>query len=433
VSTEVLPTAGRSPDEGQSVPDAHPFAGAGELSVDLVLEQVVARNPSLAQMTAAWQAAAARYPQVTALDDPMLGTMVAPASIGSNNVEFGFRVEVSQKIPYPGKRALRGESARTEADAAGRDVEDMRLQLVEGARTAFYEYFQVSRAAAVNEEGLRLLEDFRERARERYEKVPGAAQQDILQAEVEIGRQRQRGLVIERMRKVAVARLNTLMHIPPDAPLPPPPTSLVVAGELPRAEQLRAQAVASRPDLQAQADRIRADEAALALARKEFCPDFEVSAAYDSIMGNGPMRDLAPQVGARLNLPVRRDRRYAALAEAQARLAQRQAELAKQIDQVNFQVQESYEQVLEGEKTVRLYEQTLLPAAEANVKAARSSYETGKIPFISLIEAQRNVVELRDRYYEAVADYFRRRSTLERAVGAPAQSGEPGAARSGPR
>jgi hypothetical protein len=44
---------------------------------------------------------------------------------------------------------------------------------------------------------------------------------------------------------------------------------------------------------------------------------------------------------------------------------------------------------------------------------------TAKIPFLSLIEAQRNLVNLRDRYYEAVADYFRRRATLDRVVGGP--------------
>ena len=54
-----------------------------------------------------------------------------------------------------------------------------------------------------------------------------------------------------------------------------------------------------------------------------------------------------------------------------------------------------------------------------NVEAAQSAYETGKVPIVTLIEAQRNRVMLRDRYFEAVADYFRRRATLERVSGGP--------------
>jgi hypothetical protein len=36
-----------------------------------------------------------------------------------------------------------------------------------------------------------------------------------------------------------------------------------------------------------------------------------------------------------------------------------------------------------------------------------------------LVEAERSVVGLRDRYYELVADYYRRLATLERVVGGP--------------
>src|SRR5262249_52824476 len=101
---------------------------SNELSVDLLVQAVLARNPSLAQMNAAWQAASARYPQVTSLDDPMFGATVAPVSFGSNAVESGYRVEISQKLPYFGKRELRGQNALAEASAAGHDVDDMRLQ-----------------------------------------------------------------------------------------------------------------------------------------------------------------------------------------------------------------------------------------------------------------------------------------------------------------
>ena len=124
-------------------------------------------------------------------------------------------------------------------------------------------------------------------------------------------------------------------------------------------------------------------------------------------------------LGVRLNLPVYTSRRCAAVAEAEARVALRRAELARLTDQVNFQVEAAYAQVRRSERSVRLYRDTILKAADANVKAAQTAYATAKIPFLSLVEAQRNAVSLRDRYYEALADYFRRRAALERAAGGP--------------
>ncbi len=401
--------------------DPPPFTGLEVLTADAVIAQVLARNPTLAQMAAAAEAAAARYPQVSSLDDPMFGVTDAPGAWGSNQVNGGYRLEASQKIPFPGKIGLRGANARAEARAAGNEVEDVRLQLVESAVSAFYDYYAVERALEVNRESLQLLTEFKKEAEARYKtgKVP---QQDILQADVELGRQRERRVTLERVREVAVARINTLMHLPPDASLPPPPVTAQPPAAVPETPALREAAIARRPDLKAQTDRIAAEQAALQLARKEFGPDIEVIGAYDTFWQETPLR---AQVGVRFNLPVRLPKRYAAIAEAQARLAQRQAELARLTDRVNFEVQEAAAQVRESTRVVKLYESEILPAAELNVKSARAAYTAGQVPFLTLIEAQRNLVDLRDRSYEAVAASGRRRATLERVLGGPIPADPP--------
>jgi cobalt-zinc-cadmium efflux system outer membrane protein len=385
------------------------------LSVEDYVEQVLARNPSLQAMHAAWQAASARYPQVKSLDDPMFGISVAPASAGSREVEFGYRLEVSQRIPFPGKLKLRGQGAIAEADAAGNEVEDMRLQLIESAKGAYYDYYLIGRALAVNEKSLRLLKNFKANAESRY-KTGLVPQQDLLQADVELARQQERQLELEQRLRVAVARLNTLMNAAPDSNLPPPPRQLGSLEQLPDVQTLRTTAIGRRPDLQAAANRLQAEEIAFRLARREFFPDAEVMAAYDAFWQE---KDLRAMVGVRINLPVRLEKRHAALGEAQAKIAQRSAQLARLTDQVNFEVHEAYEQARRGEKTLLLYTKSILPAAEANVQAAESAYVTGKIPFLSLIESQRSLVGLRDRYYETLADYLRRRATLERVTGGP--------------
>ena len=66
-------------------------------------------------------------------------------------MDGGYRVEVSQKYPWPGKLQLRGQNALAEASAAGHDLDDMRLQLIESTQVAFYDYYLVDRAVAVNQ------------------------------------------------------------------------------------------------------------------------------------------------------------------------------------------------------------------------------------------------------------------------------------------
>jgi outer membrane protein TolC len=148
-------------------------------------------------------------------------------------------------------------------------------------------------------------------------------------------------------------------------------------------------------------------------------------AAYDAFWQERPLR---PQLGLKLNLPIYKARRDAAVDEARARIAQRQAEWDRLADRINFEVQEASAQVRRSEQSIRLYERTILRKARENRETAESAYEKGLIPFVSLADAQRNEVSLQDRYYEAVADYFRRRAALERAVGGPLEPWPPAGA-----
>ena len=417
-ATAVVPARG-VPSEPKPLPPV------SELSAEFVIEQVLARNPTLAQMSAAVAAASARYPQVTSLDDPNFSSWVAPASLGSSKVNDSARFEVSQKFPFPGKRSLRGEAALAQANAAGHDLDDTKLQLVESARMAFADLYLAERGLDVNADGHKLLDEFKKNAETRY-RTGQAPQQDVLQADVELGRIAERKLALERARHVASARLNTLMNLPPDSALPPAPKGLAKPEAVPPAAALREAAVARRPDLQALTARIAADQASLQLAEREFYPDIEAMAAYDSFwQARDDQQRLRPQVGVRMNLPVRLDRRRGAVAEAASLLAQRRAELAQKSNQVGLEVEQAFAQVRESEQALKLYDEQILPAARENVKAAQSAYTTGKVPFLTLIEAQRNLIDLRDRSNQTAADYQQRRATLERVIGGPLTPARP--------
>jgi outer membrane protein TolC len=396
------------------------FENMKELSVDALIEAVLARNPSLPEMVAAWKAAQARYPQVTSLDDPLFGTTLAPAF--ASRVGNGYRLELFQRYQWPGKLRLRGEIAQEQANAASRDVENARQQLIESARDAFYDYYLTYRAREVNAEALRLLREFKQNADARY-KTGQVSAQDPLQAEVEIGRLRERDILLDRQRQVAVARINTLLQLPPSLPLPPPPQTIPVEGELPDPQALLEQALNQRLDLLKLSDQIKAAEAAVKLAYEEYYPDIDAMAAYDSFWDNPLQR---AQVAARINLPVRMRKRNGAVMEAESRLAELRAQRERQTSQAGFEVQQAYEQWRESLRTVRLLDKEVLPVARQNVKAAQPAYVTGRIPLSTLIEVQRNLVDLQDRYYQATTEFFRRRTALQRSLtGTPATTSLP--------
>ena len=97
-------------------------------------------------------------------------------------------------------------------------------------------------------------------------------------------------------------------------------------------------------------------------------------------------------------------------------MAQRKAERKKLEDQINFQVQEAFEQLKESTQIMELFKTTTLPATEANVREAQTSYISGKIPFLTLVAAQKEMYLARDRFYQAQAEAFRRKAILDRVT-----------------
>lgn len=208
--------AGHSADPSDA---SDPFLGQAELSVGQLVAEVEARNPSLQAVSEAWRAATERCPQVVSLDDPMFTAMMSPGGVGMDR-GGGWMVQAAQKIPWPGKRALRGTAAEAEADVMQGDIGDTRLRLAEAARTAFYDYYLARRQSEVNASTRKLVTRFREIAWNKYQ-VGQATQQDVLQADVELASLESRRTELARDGEVAMARINTLLHRGPDHPVPP--------------------------------------------------------------------------------------------------------------------------------------------------------------------------------------------------------------------
>lgn len=391
-----------------------PFVGRDELPLDELVASVKARNPTLQAALASWNAAANKYPQAIALDDPMFQSMYAPRSYsGDSNVQASHYFGVAQKLPWPGKRELRGNQANWEANAASFDAGEVQLRITEAARIAFFDYFQNQRERELNAAHREALSRFRDVARAKYE-ANQVSQQDVLQADVELAQFEQRRIELNQERIVAIARINTLLHRRPDHPLPAPPRQLAIRDELPAVEELRERAVQQRPELQAMVARVQAEQSAAALACKEFYPDFEVMGRYDRFWID---REQQPQIGLNMNVPLNQSKRHAAVQEALWRVHKMQAEYNQTADTIRGEVQTAYARVQGSRRKIEVFENRILPAAQENLRAAQSGYEAGTVDFLRLIEAQRQILDLREKYQIAVADYHRRAAELERAVG----------------
>lgn len=400
--------------------DCFLFEGNDYLDRNDLIRAVLNRNPSIDSARQAWQAAVYRYPQVIALDDPMMAYAFAPDSIGNKTfndqpLRFGQTIELSQKFPFPGKRSHQGKVTLAEAQKMQGDFESVKLELALTASTFFDDYYLIGKALEVNAHHLMLLQDSKSSTESRYV-TGGSSQEDLLQVELEIEQMLHEKVTLESQRKIIIAKINGLLHRKPEMPLPLPPTELPMCFFNPGiTECLQEEAIQSRPDLAAIRAQIEGSKAAIRLAELQNYPDFEVKASYDTLWDQPEYR---PMVGVAINIPfIQQEKRNAAIREASSNYKRLESEYVVLEDKIRVEVEEALQGILQNQRLVKLWKEKGIPLAESKLASATATFESGQGNLMTLLDVDRNLRNIELRFYNALAELWKQRAQLNRALG----------------
>src|SRR5439155_20750745 len=390
------------------------FPPDSTLSLAWVERTALARNPSLSAMREAWREAGARAEQAGALEDPMLDGMLAPRSLGSGSVDPAYRVGLTQPFPIFGQRGLRRRAARGEAEAAAFDFETARLDLLRDVREAYFDYYRVCRGQETNRELVKLMGESRRVALAKYS-AGTVGQTDPLQAVTELAMLEHESVVLGQQRRMILARLRVLLHLPQNTALPEPPRELPMP-EFPSTEQwLNARMQPKWPELAAADARVKARQATLTLAHRERLPGLGFGVAYDRFWSESELR---ASVSVSLNLPLNLGRLAAREREARAALSKAEAERLAVRDRIEQRIEEASASLGLNLHDVEIMRDAVVPATERSMKAVRAAYEANRSDFITLLNATRDLARARLELYEAQVMAHQAQAELQRALAA---------------
>jgi cobalt-zinc-cadmium efflux system outer membrane protein len=374
---------------------------------------VIARNPSLAAMRAAWKQMEAKADVAGSLEDPMVDGMVAPGSLGKETVDPAYSIAISQHVAIFGQRGLRRKSAQAESRSAAEDYRTKGQELLQETRRLYYELYVAARGTEANRELADLLGQFRRIAVQKYA-AGTAGQQDALQAEVELARLDHQRVVLGRTRRVVVAQLQALLHDETGRPFPDPPRGLSEAPAIVSPDSAVALAFQLRPELRGQTALRDARAVDLRLARRDRLPELTLEARYDRFMD---MPEWRSAVGIGLNVPFVWGRVGAGIREAKAGLERAEQERLATQDRVLAELREARAGVEETEHEVHIIETGVVPATERALASVRVGYEANRSDFLALLSAERDLASARLDLYQAQAEYRIRLADYERAIG----------------
>jgi cobalt-zinc-cadmium efflux system outer membrane protein len=391
---------------------------ASPAGLDELIAEALRVNPEIQAAQKRYEALRQRVAQEGSLPEPMVS--VGYASVGSPRPVAGLGSEpmaragvmVSQELPFPGKRGLRSEIALKEAQEALQEYRAVALAVTARLKAAYQRWRH-------RRQQQRVLEISRDQflaviaiSETRY--AAGLAeQQDILKAQTQLAVLEARRIRLEQEARTATAEINSLLARPPDAPLAllekTAPSELTAS-----MKEILAAAFRDSPALRRAQKSIEKAGLGVDLARKNYLPDYTLSAGY---YNQGKMPDMY-EVRVDLKIPLWYwGKQRAAVAEQVNRASQTRREYEATAQELIFRLRESYLAAEASSRLVHMYADTVIPQAALALESSLASYQAGKADFLNVLTSLMAKTEYETNYYEEMLAFHLAVIRLEELTG----------------
>lgn len=387
----------------QEQPMQHPDVVTTPLSS--LLEEAKSKNPQLLAATHAYKAALNEPKRAAALPDTQL--TFQQLSVGSprpfagyTNSDFAYvGIGASQEFPFPGKRKLKAEVAAREADSLQAQAESSTRDVVERVKATYFRLSYAQQAIKVLEHHDQVLGEMQQVAESRY-RVGQGNQQEVLKAQLQHTKILQEITMSRRDEGQLQAQLKQLLGRPQDSAdiIADPLTERTVPYS---SNQLMQLAQEQNPAVRSQKAMVSQAQSQVALAHREFQPDFNVQYMYQNT--DRKFRDYY-MFSFGVSLP-NRGRRRAELAEASEKQESAQQALRAEVQKQTAEVQQQFVAAQASSEQLKIYKEGLIPQAAATFRSALAAYQANRQDFQTLLSSFLDALDLDLQYQRELADH----------------------------
>jgi cobalt-zinc-cadmium efflux system outer membrane protein len=348
--------------------------------------------------------------QAGLLSNPSLNAVLRfPTGSGSKTTEGGLFMNFIEFWHIPARKRF----AESELERTVLEIAHTATRVAAQTKRAYFRATAAAAALAVAEENRNTAREFldltlaRQEAGAATEVDVNTARSEFLEQEVLV--RQARFSVFESRRQLALAlgldvdpnslELVEALQSTPDLAL-----------EL---EHLLSLSAAHRLDLRAATKSVAVAEHSLTLERRLSLRSVRAGVSVES---RGDETELGP--GVNLQLPIF-DQNQAQIAKAEYRLQQSQRRLDALGVQVAQQVRNAYESYSLARDSAQLYRDRILPLRQSSLELARDSFAEGKTGFLSVLEAQSQLLAARREYVDRLEALSSSVPDLEAACGRP--------------
>jgi|GEM_PF-2692104 len=393
---------------------------------DEQLKQHIAKaldnNPMLAALSANVDASREMVSQAGAWKDPTvkLSLMNLPVNSFEFNLEpmTGAWIGVGQVVPWTGKTGLKSDISEHNVEIAYAVKSQRELNLIEMLAHTWFEWgYQLERLKTLDH-NIRLIDNLIVIAHTKYE-TGTSLQQDILRAETKRSKQEDMRIKSLQMISTIQDRFATLIGVGIGENILQP-ASMRGDFAMLRIDDLPKLLYVQNPNLKIFEFKIESYAKKIDLAKLAVMPDLNYGASYgfrqDSDAGMQRADFFTISIAA--TVPIYKDKKQSAkvreLKALKRSILHQQRSLRLELE---FRLNKLIDQDQRLADQLLLYDDGILPQAEATLAASTAAYSVGKADFEALLMAESILYNMQLEKYERIRDRLKTRASIATLIG----------------
>jgi outer membrane protein TolC len=320
----------------------------------------------------------------------------------------------SQMFPFPGKRSLKEDMARLDAEGLATLHEAVKLKTITRIRELYFDLFLAYKNIDLIRERTLLFSRIEDAALARYSSGMGM-QQEVLMAQTE------KYLLLEKeeMQKQRIQSIEAMLNVTAGRDVTAPlgrPAEQTLSLPPKRLEELLRAAYDHSPEIRTRQRMVAAAEAKVRMAEKEYYPDITLAAGYFN-RGGGQFDDMW-SLTTTINLPIYyKSKQRQAVLEAEAVLAEAKRDAEATRLMVASVIRDNFAMFTTSAKLMELYRDGLMPKASQDFESALAGYGTGKIEAITVVNRLKALIDIEILYWAQAVEHEKAAARFEAMTG----------------
>ncbi|MBZ0255834.1 TolC family protein, partial [bacterium] len=389
-------------------------------ALSALIEEAFANNPDIQAARANWAQTVEKYPQETALDDPMLNFSYYVESVETRVGPQKYGIGVSQTFPFPGTLRQKGRVVEKEIEISQIEYEKAARDVIVDLKQAVYEILYLDGAIDITKHNQELLNEILSYAEAQYGNQANGIN-DAFQAESQLAQLDYDLITLRELRAVQQSVINSILNRPSDGPIPS------VAAPIPQPVTVEISALDQLVNEQNQEIQIakmkveKADES-IRLAKRLNLPKFTIGANYistdDALNPQTPESGKDPIIiGGGMSIPLWFGKNKARVRYAQEGKTSAQKKAESVTNQMKVNLRKTFFRMENAQRLVILYRDHLIPQAEQSMKIAEEWNRNRQGSVSEVLEVQSVWFNFNLAWLRARIDYAQSFSQLERIAG----------------